>query len=157
MIWAGDFNIVPCSPLYKFIKTSSTKDLEAFKCKNWTGQHSAMNVHTKMQSSLKRKMGIIGEEFDANKHGKYFHKNEEEGSFENLYRQICSLNFKLEGNVLVLLPGETPEKFQPLNLKSAYSEDSIGEGWRYQEKAGEIEWSTLTVQERYPYTVDYIL
>lgn len=157
VVWGGDFNTVPCSPLYKFIKTGSFNDLALFKPNNWTGQYSALNVHTKMKSSVKRKLGIVGEEFDAEKHGKFLHQNEDPDYFVKLYQQVCSYKLTLEENLFILSAEKTPVQFQPLRLKSAYSEDTLALGWGKEGHAGEMEWSTLTVQEGHPLTVDYIL
>lgn len=157
VIWAGDFNTVPRSPLYKFIKTGSTADLQRFKASAWTGQHAAAGVHLKMESSLKRKVDMIGEEFNANKHSRYLYQEEDLEYFPKLYRQICLYKLTLESGIFHISIDSCPAPYQAVSLRSAYSDAYKSSGRSHRDSAGEIEWSTMTVQESYPFTVDYIL
>ena len=100
---------------------------------------------------------MIGEEFNAEKHSRYLYPEEDLEYFPKLYRQICSYKLKLESGIFHISIDSCPALYQALSLRSAYSDANKSSGRSHRDSAGEIEWSTMTVQESYPFTVDYIL
>jgi hypothetical protein len=159
-MWAGDFNTAPCSPLYKFIRHGSLHDLAMFKCNNWTGQYSAGNVHTKMQSSIHRKLSLLSENFNHEKHGRFLYKEEQPDFVDSLLHLVDSLDLVLEENYFIFKDVSHPVKFKPLHLRSAYADDYHARThapYYTSSSAGEMVFSTIPAQDPYPFTVDYVL
>ena len=160
IVWAGDFNTAPCSPLYNFIKQGSLGDLARFKCSNWTGQYAAGNIHTKLQSSIHRKLSLLSEAFDHQKHGRYLYPEEEPDFVHSIFNLVNSLDLVLEENYFLYKHTPHPIKFQPFSLRSAYAEDyhaRYHSSYYMPTSAGEILFSTIPPQDPYPFTVDYVL
>ncbi len=136
--------------------TGYTKFLRDYASSNWTGQHSVDSVFNKMKTGLKRKLELIGEVFQPNKHGRYLRWQEDSEYFENLVFKFESLKLTIEGNKILARYTDTIKPFKHLKLKSAYAEDYNRRGgtkWM----TGEMMYSTVPVQQPYPFTVDYIL
>jgi len=156
VLWGGDFNTTPCSPLYNFLRTGSTEDLALFAANCWTGQAAAGHAHYRLQSSQQRKLEILGERFDREKHGKYLHRAESREAFLELQVELDRLELRLEGEKVRVGLCATPTNNAVLYMKSAYGElwDAHGRG---SGQSGEMSYSTIPVQDPYPHTVDYLL
>lgn len=168
-MWGGDFNITPCSPLYTFLRTGSTAALKQFAHNNWTGQTQVHSIHTKLQSSMLRKLSLLNEHFDVQKHGRYLYPESNPLFFPSLEARLAS-------TILVLNPStgqieygvstpnilsSSPSSIQStdnsiLSLQSAYGQAHLqGQSPNYS-MTGEMLFSTIPVQDPYPFTVDYI-
>lgn len=128
-----------------------------FKHSNWSGQYSAINVHNKMQSSLQRKLEILGEEFTAQKHGRFLFLEEDPDFFPRLNSRIFGYYLTVQDNLFLLQEEGALEKEPIPRFKSAYAEDAKYRHRFKETSAGEMQWSTIPIQDPVPFTVDYIL
>jgi len=157
-MWAGDFNTYPCSPLYNYLQGASLEDLMRFDRRGWSGQLAGFDVFDKLKSSMRRKLEINNRKFDYQKHGEYLFAEKQPEFFPGLYSSLERIALKMGEGRITFEYREKGEKFVPLKMKSAYREDAKKRKYfKPQEETGEILFSTVPIQECYPFTVDYLL
>ena len=139
------------------MRYGSIDDLQLFSCNNWTGQYSSQNIHTKMKSSLKRKLEMLGERFDSQNHGRFLFPEKNKDGFMQLQTALDKLTINIEGSKIIFRPREKPVEAPVLSMKSAYAEIYNEKYGSQHGQTGEILYSTIPIQDPYPVTVDYIL
>lgn len=104
VIWGGDFNVLPCSPLYNYLRKGTIEDLQTYSSNQWTGQHQCHNIHTKLQSGMAGKLSKLNEFFSQSKHGKYLFAEPNTMAFATLVKRLneCNLNICPEKCVIEL-------------------------------------------------------
>lgn len=159
--WAGDFNTLPCSPLYNFIRYSSLDDLKRYTIENWTGQYSGLNVHAQMiKEKIDVRMKLLCEKFDWDKHGKHMKDQKDSAYFDKLYEMLRYLAVELDNGKIKIVKGDQMRKAEPMKLKSAYAEDFAlrhKEDTEVSAMVGEMTYSTIPKQDPFPVTTDYVL
>lgn len=219
ILWGGDFNSAACSPLYNFIRYHDIAPMIRISPSSWSGQYAVKNIYLKLKSHASRKLQLIGEVYDDEKHGRYCFDENRPFFFEYMTKKLMDVqiafdkenkkaSFKYpEGYVCPPIPvakevqvsdlnpfdeenenkqGLRPkfqqsadelenrkQKLQPSfeslpKMRSAYGEDFIFrhstnyvEVSRHQPDqkvymTGELVFSTMPVQNMYPYTVDFV-
>ena len=219
VLWGGDFNSAACSPLYNFIRYHEVAPMVRITPSSWSGQYSVKNIHLKLKSHPSRKLQLIGEVYDDEKHGRYCFEENRPLFFEYMAKKLSDVQitfdkenkkatFKYpEGYQCPTTPiakempvsdlnpfdedGENKKALRPKldqtreeleerkakmqagfknypKLQSAYGEDFIfRHSTNYVEvnkynpgekvyMTGEMAFSTMPVQNMYPYTVDFV-
>ena len=113
-----------------------------------------------MQSNMSRKLSLLSEYFNSNKHGKFLHTEENPDFLDSVLKLVGSLNLVLDDDSFRYHKNNKPIIVKPISLKSCYAEDyhSRNSSNMYSgSSAGEMIFSTIPAQDPYPFTVDYIL
>lgn len=124
---------------------------------NWTGQAAAQHAYSRLQSSQQRKLEILGERFDRERHGKYLYRAESSKSFLALQEELDKVAVRVEGEKVLLSVDPVPSNNAVLYMKSAYGEMFNQVRGSSHGQTGEMSYSTIPIQDPYPHTVDYIL
>lgn len=160
-IWSGDFNTLPCSPLYNFIRYSSIKDLKRYAIENWSGQTSGLKLHDEFKDkSVDQRLKLLGESFDCEKHGKHLKDQQDHQFLDKLYESLHYISVELAPGKVKIVKGDQLRKAEPMKLKSAFAEDFAlrnKENTKVSAMLGEMEFSTIPKQNPHPVTTDYVL
>lgn len=162
--WGGDFNTLPQSPLYNFIRYSSIEDLKRYQANSWTGQAASIDIYTKWkEKTTAERIERLAYKFDAETQGEYLKAQGNETYFDSLFERLAKTSLRLEGNKLLIVPSKEAKPLVPSKLKSAYAEDFAQrlKDPESIEKArnlhGEMSFSTIPIQDPYPVCVDFVL
>ena len=105
-MWGGDFNTLPCSPLYNYVRYSNLDDLKRYTADNWTGQHSGLSLHAHfIKESVSVRLSKLCESFDYKRHGKFLSVQSDAKFFEGLANTLDTLSIKLEDDRVVIVKG----------------------------------------------------
>ena len=219
LLWGGDFNSAASSPLYNFIRYKDVSPMVRIGPSSWSGQYSVKNIHQKLKSHPSRKLQLIGEVYDDQKHGKYCFEENRPNYFEYMAKKLADIQISMDAEnnkisfkypegyqcptapvpkeqpvpeinpfdedglerkpirpKLNVSPQEIDQRSQAVQhifsalpcVRSAYGEDFIfRHSTNYVEVSrhnpnekvymtGEMAFSTMPVQNMYPYTVDFL-
>lgn len=162
VIWSGDFNTTPCSPLYKYFAECSIDCLSKFQFSSYTGQNQAKGLFHNYKGSIFKKFKLMNQRFDEEIHRKYFIDQRDPDAFDTLFKRLKTTRLSFQDNKIEISYAEdqSQEAFNPLKMKSAYCEDYKPRCKNKDDRAiytGEIMFSSCAIQEEVPLTVDYIL
>lgn len=161
-VWAGDFNTLPFSPLYLYIRYNEVKQLLYVNPENWSGQTNGVNLWKQSKVELSRL------EEDLCFH--YIGENSKGvDKCEKILNAVSSYTVRLSNDSLIISKSTKPGSWktmcseQRLQTRSAYASDwqrrtnSTDESSKMKGPTGEMLFSTVPIQDPYPVTVDYVL
>lgn len=162
--WGGDFNTIPQSPLYNFIRYSSVEDLKRYQQNSWTGQNSSIDIYTKWgDKSPADRLDRLAYKFNAETQSQYFNRQRNDTFFDKLFDKLAMLSLHIVGDKILIVPSKEAQPLVPSKLMSAYAVD-FGQRLKDPESIeraknlhGEMSFSTIPIQDPYPVCVDFVL
>jgi len=174
VIWGGDFNTVPCSPIYNFIRDGNFDSCYKYRKFEWSGQTSVFGMYKYSPFSKRKIMENKASQFNPRKSDRFFKREDKGGrDFIHLVATLTSIKlYEKDGEIKFDITPENGDQTEKLSeyiksgeklnfsmlsgqifLKSAIAD--IKQKYEKPWMSGELLCSTIPDFGR-AFTVDYI-